>query len=155
MFVCFVSLTLHYISRPNYLQFPPISPTFMNALSQQIKQSSEFKMSDSQQALLISKESSIQTLLDRSKTHLQSSVPREDMLRNDISVALDDFVAASNAEDTLTPSACEAENSKEKEERYLLHCPCLSHWYILLVFICIVCDRHENDIRFLRTFIIS
>ncbi|KAG6522097.1 hypothetical protein ZIOFF_019231 [Zingiber officinale] len=84
-------------------------------------------MSDSQQALLISKESSIQTLLDRSKTHLQSSVPREDMLRNDISVALDDFVAASNAEDTLTPSACEAENSKEKEETYLLHCPCLSH----------------------------
>ncbi|XP_042471859.1 uncharacterized protein LOC122054084 [Zingiber officinale] len=116
MFVCFVSLTLHYISRPNYLQFPPISPTFMNALSQEIKQSSEFKMSDSQQALLISKESSFQKLLESSKTHLQSSVPREDMLRNNISVALDDFVAASNAEDTLTPSACEAENRKEKEE---------------------------------------
>ncbi|KAG6522099.1 hypothetical protein ZIOFF_019233 [Zingiber officinale] len=88
----------------------------MNALSQEIKQSSEFKMSDSQQALLISKESSFQKLLESSKTHLQSSVPREDMLRNNISVALDDFVAASNAEDTLTPSACEAENRKEKEE---------------------------------------
>lgn len=117
-FVYSVSLTLHYIKRRDYLQyFPPISPSVRNAISEQTQLSSELMIALSQQTPLISQEASLQTLLDRNKNHLQSLVPVADRLRNSISDALDDLLAASNAEDTLTP-ACKEEKSEEKEERY-------------------------------------